>query len=304
MGPVEVVVEAVGEEPRGKVTAAEILGDVNNDGRVDLGDVLLVMMYSLDPSINIPNIARGDMNNDGRVELIDAYLIITNILNLSDPSLLNPSGNPSFGQHQLTFDGKSLQPAWSPDGQEIAFTYDDGNNVDIHVMDTEGNFLHQVTSDGISSDPAWDEDGDRILFVSSGDIYSINPDGSNRNLLVNNSRNPSVRYSYKASAWTASYYAYSYLGNIEIYFSGQIRGSYFALTEGDEYDYQPDIDPTSSSSRYKIAFTRRTDFTDGEDTWNIHVVDQDGNETQLTYDGVSWGPAWSPTGQYIAFASV
>ena len=53
--PVEIVVEAVSAEPRGKVAAGEILGDVNNDELVTLADVLLVMMYSLDASLTLPN---------------------------------------------------------------------------------------------------------------------------------------------------------------------------------------------------------------------------------------------------------
>ena len=307
MGPVEVVVEAVGEEPRGKVTA-EILGDVNNDGRVDLADVLLVIMYSLDPSINIPNIALGDMNNDGRVELIDAYLIITNILDLSDSSSLDTSGNTSSEQRQLTFDGNSLEPAWSPDGKEITFTYDDGDNFDIHVMDTEGNLLRQLTTDGNSSDPAWSANGGYIYFVSDGDIFSMeSEDGSDWWRRAVNSRNPSMSYRGSSFGRYWDYFAFSYQGTIQVSVKSNLSRSpsYYLLTNGDEYDYQPDLNPVHvSSSDYDIVFTRRTDITDGEDTWNIHRVDQDGNEYQLTFDDVSWGPAWSPTGRYIAFASV
>ena len=322
MGPVEVVVEAVGEEPRGKGTATEILGDVNNDGQVDLGDVLLVMMYSLDPSINIPNIARGDMNNDGRVELIDAYLIITNILNLSDPSLLDPSGNASSEQRQLTFDGNSLEPAWSPDGHEIVFTKDDGTYVDVYVMDSEGNILRQLTTDGNSSDPSWRSDGERIYYVSDGDIYSVRPDGTNKQLMVSDSRNPSMRYGVSTGGGLgsiATYYYYlavSYDGviwlKLDSYYLNIGDSHWYVLTSADDskYDYQPELNPTSSFLEtstdlhwWDIVFTRRSIITDGDDTWNIHVVDQDGNETQLTFDDNSWGPAWSPTGRYIAFAS-
>ena len=65
---------------RGKATQTRtwILGDVDNTGRVTLADALLVIAYSLDPSIAIPNngaIWLGDVNGDGRVDGADAQLI-------------------------------------------------------------------------------------------------------------------------------------------------------------------------------------------------------------------------------------
>ena len=78
MGPVEIVVEAVDKGPRGKVMTGGILGDVDNNGRVDFFDALIVAFYSGDSSIVIPNngdISLGDVNQDGQVTFLDAYLI-------------------------------------------------------------------------------------------------------------------------------------------------------------------------------------------------------------------------------------
>ena len=93
MAPVELVVEAVEQKPRGKVMSGGLLGDANNDGRVDMVDALLVRMYSVDSSIAVPNngdIALGDVNDDGQVDLADALLIVTYVTNPSDPAL--PTG--------------------------------------------------------------------------------------------------------------------------------------------------------------------------------------------------------------------
>ena len=76
-GPVEVVVGAA-EVARGKAAAGGILGDVNNDGEVDISDALLVTLYSSDSSTAMPNngdISLGDVNGDGAVDAMDAYLI-------------------------------------------------------------------------------------------------------------------------------------------------------------------------------------------------------------------------------------
>ena len=53
-------------------------------------DALLVRMYSVDSSITAPNhgdIVLGDVNNDGQVDLADALLIVKYSINPSDPAL-------------------------------------------------------------------------------------------------------------------------------------------------------------------------------------------------------------------------
>ena len=85
------------ESPRGmplmKVSTGGVLGDVDNNGRVDFFDALLIALYSQNASIVLPNngnIWLGDVNADGRVDLADAYVLATYLNNPSDLSL--PSG--------------------------------------------------------------------------------------------------------------------------------------------------------------------------------------------------------------------
>ena len=90
-GPVDLVVSA---EPqvRMKVVATleGMLGDVNADGHVDLGDGLLVAMYSVHPALSLPNhglMTLGDVNCNGQVELADAGLIATYVAHPSDAAV-------------------------------------------------------------------------------------------------------------------------------------------------------------------------------------------------------------------------
>ena len=99
MGPVEVEIEAH-DSVRMKVvqTQGGILGDVDNNGRVDIADALLVVAYSVNASIVIPNngdISLGDVNKDGRIDVVDAWLIATYITNPSDPMLPPGIGQPT-----------------------------------------------------------------------------------------------------------------------------------------------------------------------------------------------------------------
>ena len=95
-GPVDVVVQASTKPPRAKAAQsgdAELLGDVDNNGQVNMADALLVLVYSVDPSTVMPNdgdISLGDVNADGRTDLSDAWLIASYSLNPADPRL--PAG--------------------------------------------------------------------------------------------------------------------------------------------------------------------------------------------------------------------
>ena len=101
-GPVEIVVEARAEARGGAamkaaVSGTRILGDVDANGRVDLFDMLLVRLYSMDPSIALPdggNIFLGDVNSDGRVDIADVTLIVTYRYHPAHPSLPAGIGAP------------------------------------------------------------------------------------------------------------------------------------------------------------------------------------------------------------------
>ena len=96
-GLVDLVVETLDSVPRAKALAVEILGDVDNDGRVDFFDALLVALYSEDASMVMPNngdLSLGDVNADGRVDLTDAWIIAAYLNDPSDSTLPSGIGEP------------------------------------------------------------------------------------------------------------------------------------------------------------------------------------------------------------------
>jgi Ca2+-binding RTX toxin-like protein len=106
----------------------------------------------------------------------------------ADGSGRRPLTNNSFPE---------FDPAWSPDGTRITFEssrrlspwLDTDQN--IYVMDADGNNQRGITTNicaggtcsyqGHDADPAWSPNGEKIAYAhSGGDIWTIDPSGSNR----------------------------------------------------------------------------------------------------------------------------
>ena len=266
MAPVEFVVESVSELPRGKALACGILGDVNNDGQVDLADALLVVVFNLDPSIIAPNngnIGLGDVTDDGQVNLVDLLAIMTYITNPADASLPTGIGQAATrvnwvaGSIRRLTDGGGVfigTNVWSPGGWYIYFKETAGDQ-GVYRVSADGSWvsLWSIFSDDDYA-PVPSPDGSQIAFVSrragNVDVYVMDADGSNLRRLTNN-------------------------------------------------DYS-DANPAWSPDGSQIAFQ-----SDRSGNWDIYVMDADGsNPRRLTYNSdYDHSPAWSPDGQKIAFVS-
>ena len=94
MEPVEIEVAAYSRARMKQTQRVLVMGDVDNNGRVDYADALLVMAYSLDPSVVMPNggdIKLGDVNGDGVTDMADAQLIVQQLTDSAGPGVEPPN---------------------------------------------------------------------------------------------------------------------------------------------------------------------------------------------------------------------
>ena len=87
-------------------------------------------------------------------------------------------------------------PAWSPDGNRIAFASERDGNWEVYVMNADGtNIINLTKHPAKDGRPDWSPDGNRIAFSSDRDrkddddknveIYVMNADGTNPINLTN-----------------------------------------------------------------------------------------------------------------------
>lgn len=195
--------------------------------------------------------------------------------------------------HDLAFDGL---PAFSPDGSRVAFTRGDPSSSDLYVVDRDGGLFQLTDFDGYENTPTWSADGSRIAFVwghddvrgfgETGELWEIEADGSNRELLLDRR----VGYPQWSPDGT----------RIALELRDEDHIGVLDLRTGDLVDLGPGHVPKWSPDGTHLTFIRATDGA-----FDIYVMRADGTGVvQLTHDAAfDTFPIWSPDGATILFLS-
>ncbi len=229
-----------------------------------------------------------------------------------------------FSQHQATtptsriipfttFSGVADQPAFSPDGNQIAFIWDGGNgeNLDVYVkLIGAGAPLRLTTDPAEDISPAWSPDGRYLAFIrrtaSENGIFIVPALGGSERKL--GQTEPSL----SRQAWSQCILNWSpdgkFLAVVDRASAQERYGIFLLSVENGEKqkltsppESSDDIYPVFSPDGQTLAFIRSSRLN-SEDLYLISL--HGGKLRQLTADErLVHSPTWTADGREIVFSS-
>jgi dipeptidyl aminopeptidase/acylaminoacyl peptidase len=199
-------------------------------------------------------------------------------------------------------------PAWSPDGQQIAFSADWNGGYEIYRMPAAGGEAVRLGGQsGTNLYPAWSPDGSKIAFTSdrSGHSWLMTMDATDGGHAIPLADEQTQAFFASPATWSPDGTQLAYVvGEPGMNFSPtEIRvisssGGTSTRLVGGEY---ANLEPAWSPDGMHIAFVSARTIQ-----WEIWLVSAaGGDETRLTFDnGNNRLPFWLPDGSKIAFVSI
>ncbi len=194
-----------------------------------------------------------------------------------------------------------LEPAWSPDGQKIAFAYRDRSTYGIATIGVDGTNQVRITEMAEKENsPSWSPDGQKIAFASERDdstnIYIMQADGSGVNQVTTGS-DPSINPAWSPDGTMLSFSSKLETDSYQIYVMNSDGSNIRRVTNNVDTNinkcwlFKGPITPTAN------AGSDRT-ITDSDDNGSERVM-LDGSGSSDS-DGSIESYSWQEEGEEIA----
>lgn len=199
----------------------------------------------------------------------------------------------------------------SPDGSEVAFSWNRSGTFEIFSAPLEGERIFQLTEANERSVwPRWSPDAKQIAFLRDRggderfDIWLVDRDGEHERNLTNE-----PRVMHRDIAWSPDGTKLAFTANaagagkaFSIHVIDVTTGEKRALTDGSRTDFQPQWSPDGA---LLVFWSRRDNNPINAD---LYVVAAAGGEvtrldTRASVDGESTDPRWAPEGTRISFTT-
>ncbi len=193
----------------------------------------------------------------------------------------------------------NLSPAWSPDGEKLAFTSFKDENPNLYLLNLRNSTQYRLSDGkGLNSAPAWSPDGKRLALT-------LSKDGNAELYIMDVERKKFRRLTYNRAIDSSPSWSPS---NREIVFTSDRTGSpqvYIMDTDGlnvrrltyaGSYNDSPNWSPRGD----KIAYVSRT-----ASGFDIYTIDVTGEKNMRLTDSsnANEDPCWSANGFSLIFSS-